>query len=252
MPSGTAPYWMTRWRKDQPLVVKWTFNTWYMQNILKHTRWAFIVRPINNPVQVPRLSLTSEIPTMLRQRRLNSVSCQLWRLSRTEREGGKKKPQTHQKVHRNVAYSPKASRLGSWRCFQLLSSTFCFSPSFVSPTIFFRTTLFSVTSSFSLSSSTIRSSVSPTFTCRWSQRLKKDHNIAVTVYLKDLLKKANRFVLIKGCTIYIAVSAIRMLNKTHELIPTLWANANNSSRYRVLLKCGRRGANTSYKTSTTC
>lgn len=92
MPSGTTPYWMTRWRKDQPLVVKWTFNTWYMQNILNHTRWAFIVRPINNPVQVPRLSLTSEIPTMLRQRRLN---CQLSTMTSFQnRAGGGGTPNT--------------------------------------------------------------------------------------------------------------------------------------------------------------
>lgn len=99
MPSGTAPYWMTRWRKDQPLVVKWTFNTWYMQNILKHTRWAFIVRPINNPVQVPRLSLTSEIPTMLRQRRLN---CQLSTMTSFQNRAGGGKNKTPKHIRRFI------------------------------------------------------------------------------------------------------------------------------------------------------
>lgn len=63
------------------------------------------------------------------------------------------------------------SFLGSCRCFQLLRMTLCFSASFVSPTTFFKITLFSKTVSISLSSFRIRSSVSPTLTCRRQQTI---------------------------------------------------------------------------------
>lgn len=75
---------------------------------------------------------------------------------------------THNRIGLHCLYT---SFLGSCRCFQLLRMTLCFSASFVSPTTFFKITLFSKTVSISLSSFSIRSSVSPTLTCRRQQTM---------------------------------------------------------------------------------